>query len=427
MSESIPARTPWLGIIADDFTGATDVAGYLVREGTSTVQFFGVPDADVEIPEGVDCVVIALKSRSVAATTAVEQSPAANAWLQDRGVEHVYFKYCSTFDSTDAGNIGPVADALADALGEETVIVAPSAPENGRTVFEGKLFVWRQLLEESPLKDHPLNPMRDSDLVRLLSRQTARGVDLVDLRVVADGTGSLEAAVRELAGHAVRHVVIDAITNADLDVIARVALARRLSSGSAGLGAALGRARSRAGVDERPPAFPAGAAFVVSGSCSAMTRRQVEEYQRGHPSFLVDPERIDAGEDVVGEALRFVTANLERSPLVYSTTDPASVARAQRVLGIDRAAEIVEQALSAVTIGAVAAGARKIVVAGGETSGAVVSALRVPGIRIGREVSVGVPWSITLGDEPVALILKSGNFGGPDFFDEAVKIAEEVA
>lgn len=419
------AGSPWLGIIADDFTGATDVAGYLVREGTATIQLFGVPADEWSIPADVDCVVIALKTRSVEPAEAVSQSLAAAEWFRDRGITHVYFKYCSTFDSTVRGNIGPVADALAMFLGETTVIVCPSAPENARTVYQGKLFVADQTLDESSLRDHPVNPMRDSDLPRLLGQQSSFPVGLIPYAVVQDGAEAVFRALTETATSPLRHFIIDAIDNGDLDVIAQVALSRTLSTGSAGLAAAMARVRRGAPRETVPLELPDGASIVISGSCSAATQEQVEQFCVDHPSFEVDPLRIEAGEDVLGAAIEFLRRTLpDQIPLVYSTAARSQVEQVQLALGVERAAQLVEAILSRVAREAVAMGVRRFIVAGGETSGAVVSALRVKAIRIGREVAVGVPWSVTAEDDAIALILKSGNFGGPNFFAEALAAAE---
>lgn len=415
-----------LGIIADDVTGATDVAGYLVREGTPTVQFFGVPASDAVLPEGTECVVIALKTRSVAPGLAVEQSLAAYAWLRDRGVEHTYIKYCSTFDSTPSGNIGPVIDALAEAAGAGPVVVAPSAPENGRTVYQGKLFVHRQLLEESPLKDHPLNPMRDSDLARLLAPQSSGASGLVDWATVQSGDATVADALCGFADDGVRFAVADALTNADLDVVAGAVLATGapLSSGSAGLGAALGRTMSGGGRAAVPIGFPDGAALVLSGSCSAATRQQVERYRTAHPSFLIDPLALAADPSIVDRAVAFVAEHLAEAPLVYSSADPERVAEAQEVLGVEGAAALLEDALGTIADRARAHGVTKFVVAGGETSGAVMAALDIDAVRIGPEVAVGVPWCVTLDAQGgTAVVLKSGNFGGADFFDDALEAA----
>jgi uncharacterized protein YgbK (DUF1537 family) len=419
---------PWLGVIADDVTGATDLAGYVARAGSSTVQLFGVPEHDTVIPADVDCVIIALKSRSIDPADAVAQSLAAYDWLIANGAGHVYFKYCSTFDSAARGNIGPVADALAERAAEDTVIICPSAPENGRTVYQGKLFVWSQSLDESPLKDHPINPMRDSDLRRLLAAQSTRSVGLVPRAVVAAGADAIEHALNAEQAAGRQHVVVDAIDDSDLDAIAEVALKHRLSTGSAGLAAAMSRA-VQVRRDGRPPlVVPAGAAVVISGSCSAATRRQVLRYQDLHPSLELDPILLAEGSQHVDDAVRFVeSAPAGSAPLVYTSADPSEVAAAQARLGVDGAASIVENALGELARRLRAGGRRRFVIAGGETSGAVVDALAVGAIRIGSEVAPGVPWTVSTDDDPVALVLKSGNFGDEDFFSTAINMLDHAA
>ncbi|MCS5721444.1 four-carbon acid sugar kinase family protein [Herbiconiux sp. CPCC 203407] len=412
---------PWLGVIADDVTGATDLAGYVARSGSTTIQFFGVPNARTAIPADVDCVIVALKSRSTPPEEAVADSLAAHDWLASIGVERIYVKYCSTFDSTDRGNIGPVLDALAERTGEREVIVCPSAPENGRTVYQGKLFVWGQTLDESPLREHPVNPMRDADLRRLLVAQSRESVGLVPWQVVAGGGTAVAEALATEASAGRRHVVVDALDDADLDSIAEVALTHRLATGSAGLAAAMARKVGLARSGPAPFVVPSGDAVVLSGSCSAATRRQVELFRAQNPSFELDPIRLAEGSQFVDDAVSFVEASPAGSaPLVYSTADPEQVAHAQDVLGVQRAASIVEDALGEVASRLRASGRRHFVIAGGETSGAVVHALGVDSIVIGPEIAPGVPLTVSAGDHPVALVLKSGNFGGERFFTEAL-------
>lgn len=414
------ARRPWLGIIADDFTGATDVAGYLAAEGVDVVQFFGVP-ADGWVGIEADCIIVALKSRSVDPVRAVQESLAALVWLQDAGVGHVYFKYCSTFDSTPTGNIGPVLDALSEALNAESVLVAPSAPRNGRTVYRSRLFVWDQLLAESPMKDHPLNPMWHSDLRELLRAQSRRSVGALqwgDLRAIADGTATDAGPPLPVGA---THIVADAVTEDDLRALGRIALQHPLSSGSAGLAAGMAQVwmvgRERAG---SPVVLPQGPTAVLAGSCSAATREQVVRFQADHPSFFIDPRAIARGEGVVDRAVAFARAAVgSEVPLIYSTAEPAEISAIQAELGVERSAHLVETAMGAVAVALVDAGVRRLVIAGGETAGAAVSRLSVEGIRIGEEVDPGVPWTVTLGDPSIGLLLKSGNFGAPDFFAKA--------
>ncbi|MBF4160771.1 3-oxo-tetronate kinase [Nocardioides acrostichi] len=415
-------RGPWLGIVADDVTGATDVAAYVTRTGESVVQLFGVPEGSLPEVADADCVVVALKTRSIAAADAVEQSLAATRWLESVGVEHVYVKYCSTFDSTPAGNIGPVVDAIAEHRGAGAVLVAPAAPENGRTVYRSRLFVHDQLLAESPMRDHPLNPMRESDLRVVLAEQSDVPIAAVVLPEVLQGPEIVQRAIDALADPRV-NVVADAVTEADLGVLGQVALRHRVSSGSAGLAAGIAASAGHGDVARASalPEPPAGPVVVLSGSCSSATRAQVERFAAEHPSFVLDPVALDAGPEHLMVALAFVEEALAAGevPLVYSTTDPAALVGVQERLGVEHAASLVEAAVGALVGRLVEGGVRRVVVAGGETSGAVVAALGPAGVRIGVEVAPGVPWTITLGDEPVGLLLKSGNFGGPDFFEQA--------
>ena len=230
-----------LGCIADDYTGASDLANTLTRCGLRTVQTIGVPADDLALPE-VDAVVVSLKSRSIEAGLAVTRSRAAEKWLRGRGADHVLFKICSTFDSTDAGNIGPVMDALRADSGDAIVLVTPAFPETGRTVYQGNLFVGSVPLNESPLKDHPLNPMHDSNLVRVLARQSKTRVGLVDLAALSRGPDAVRKHLAELSGKGFGAAIIDAVFDRDLETIGNVALDHRLSVGASGIGLGIARA-----------------------------------------------------------------------------------------------------------------------------------------------------------------------------------------
>jgi uncharacterized protein YgbK (DUF1537 family) len=413
-----------LGCIADDFTGATDVASMLVRAGMRTVQAIGVPASAP--PPDVDALVVALKSRTLAPGAAVESSLSALRWLREAGCRRFYFKYCSTFDSTDEGNIGPVADALMAALGTGFTIACPAFPENGRTVFNGHLFVGEALLSESGMRHHPLTPMTDPNLVRVLQRQTRRKVGLASHRAVSAGPGGLRARFDELGRQGVEIAVVDAICD---DVLVRIGAAcADLPLVTAGSGVALGlppawRAAGLFSPAASPDALPpaAGLRAVVSGSCSPATLGQVAAALEARtPAFRVDPLRLAAGEDVVRAALEWAAPLLPRGPvLVYATAEPESVRAVQDRLGRERAGELVERALAAIALGLVELGVGQLVVAGGETSGAVVSALGVTGLRIGPAIAPGVPWTSSLAGRPLSLALKSGNFGGREFFLEA--------
>ncbi len=424
---------PLLGCIADDFTGATDLANNLVRSGMRTVQTIGVPEVKAAAIDA-DAIVVALKSRTIAPADAVAQSLAALRWLRAQGVQQVYFKYCSTFDSTSEGNIGPVTDALLDALSDLPnagfTIACPAFPENQRTVFKGHLFVGDQLLSDSGMRNHPLTPMTDANLVRVLQAQTKHKVGLVAYDVVAQGAPAIRERFAALQAEGVRIAVVDAVSNDDLMRIG-VAL-QGMPLVTAGSGVAIGlaqnwpsleRGAAGAGADTLPPA--AGLRAVVSGSCSQATNAQVLHFKRsGGPGFAVDPLALAAGDDVVGAALAWAGQHLASGPvLVYATAEPAAVRNAQARLGVAPAGEMVEQALSRIARGLVERGVRQLVVAGGETSGAVIRELDVRQMSIGPQIDPGVPWtaaaSPACAGETLHVALKSGNFGTTDFFTKA--------
>lgn len=413
-----------LGCIADDFTGATDLANNLVRGGMRVVQTIGVPEAALD--EDADAVVIALKSRTIPAAEAVAQSLDALKWLRAQGVRQVYFKYCSTFDSTPAGNIGPVTDALMDALGCDFTIACPAFPDNGRTVFKGYLFVGDELLHESGMRNHPLTPMTDSNLVRVLQAQAKRKVGLIDYRSVARGADAVRERIAQLRSQGVQIAIVDATSNAEL--IAAGPAWADLPLVTAGSGIAVGLPQNfglRAGDGDAARLPQAqGLRAIVSGSCSVATNGQVRSFlDAGGEGFAVDPLRLAAGADLVKQALDWAQARLENGPLlVYATAEPQAVKAVQQKLGAERAGTLVESALAAIARGLVQQGVRQLVVAGGETSGACVQALGITRMRIGAQIAPGVPWCHArspLAPQGLHITLKSGNFGGPGFFREA--------
>jgi uncharacterized protein YgbK (DUF1537 family) len=434
---SITATKPLLGCIADDFTGATDLANNLVRAGMRTVQTIGVPtDAD---PIAADAIVIALKSRTIPASEAVAQSLQAYAWLKAQGVEQIYFKYCSTFDSTPEGNIGPVTEALMDAIygkGQGFTIACPAFPENHRTIFKGHLFVGDVLLSDSGMRHHPLTPMTDANLVRVMQSQTQRPVGLVDHACVAAGAQAIRARFQTLQAQGVGVAIIDAISNQDLMHMGQ-ALAD-LPLITAGSGVAIGLpqnwiARGVLATHAKADALPAATGYqaVLSGSCSVATNAQVAHWRdTGQPAFAIDPLAVAAGTDVVTQALAWATPQLAKGPvLIYATAEPAAVQAIQQQLGVARAGELVEHTLANIAIGLVQAGVRQLVVAGGETSGAVVQALHVERMVIGPQIDPGVPWTavtspICNGDT-VHVALKSGNFGTQDFFEKSLALLKK--
>ncbi|SDB80424.1 Uncharacterized conserved protein YgbK, DUF1537 family [Raineyella antarctica] len=444
-----------LGVIADDFTGATDIAGFLVANGLRTVQLTGVPTAATSVPEDVDAVVVSLKSRSNPAPEAVEMSLAALGFLQSIGAERFYFKYCSTFDSTDQGNIGPVTDALLAALGTDFTVICPALPVNGRTVYKGYLFVGDAPLHESGMRHHPITPMTDSNLMRLMDRQSQGRTGNVDAAVVARGSAAVRDALAALKAEGFRYAVLDAVTDDDLDVLGEAVADLPLVTGGSGLGAGLARVLSRpagqhaddatgtwqhaddatgtwqhADHDTRTWQPTPGRTVILSGSCSVMTNQQVAAYDAsGAPTLRVDVDRLLA--DPPTYARDVLAWALERSgegaaPLVYATAPPDEVARLHATYGAERTSEAIEALFATVAARLAEDGVRRFVVAGGETSGSVTTALGVTGFEVGPQIAPGVPWVRAL-DSGIELALKSGNFGDTDFFTTAQQPAPQPA
>jgi 3-dehydrotetronate 4-kinase len=411
-----------LGCIADDFTGATDLANNLVRNGMRAVQTIGVPAATLDV--AADAVVVALKSRTIAAADAVTQSLAALKWLRAQGAKQIYFKYCSTFDSTAQGNIGPVAEALMDALGTDFTIATPAFPDNQRTVFKGHLFVGDVLLSDSGMRNHPLTPMTDSNLVRVLQAQCRRRVGLIDYKAVAAGADAISTRIAQLRSEGVAIAIVDALSNDDLLRLGPALKNLPLVTAGSGVAIALPAnfgIQASARASELPRA--GGTQAVLSGSCSVATNRQVQAFlAAGRPALMIDPLRIAAGHDVTAEALAWAAPLLAKGPvLVYSTADPQAVKAVQGKLGVEAAGAMVERALAAIARGLADLGVRQLVLAGGETSGACVQALGVSQMQIGPQIDPGVPWCWGRdgSGRPLHLALKSGNFGADDFFGKA--------
>jgi uncharacterized protein YgbK (DUF1537 family) len=415
---------PALGVIADDFTGATDVAGMLVQAGMSALLAIGVPPADAVLD--ADAIVVALKSRTVPAADAVRESLAALERLRGAGCRRFYFKVCSTFDSTPRGNIGPVAEALMAALGTDFAIACPAFPENGRSVYRGHLFVGDLLLSDSGMRNHPLTPMTDANLVRWLQAQTTLRVGLLRHDAVAAGTDAVAARIAGLRADGVRIAVADAIDNADLRTLG--AACADLPLVVAGSGLALGlpvpyAARGWVRPDAQAAALPAvgGYAAVLSGSCSTATNAQVQHWlQAGQPAFRIDALRLAEGAPLAAQALAWTDSRLAQGPvLVYATAAADDVKAVQQQLGAERAGSLIEACLAEIATGLLDRGVRRLVVAGGETSGAVVQALQVQRLRVGATIDPGVPWTQAEG-RPLLLALKSGNCGSVDFFAKAL-------
>lgn len=411
-----------LGCIADDFTGATDLANNLVRAGMRAVQTIGVPVGALETP--ADAVVVALKTRTLPAAEAVAQSLAALDWLRAQGAEQIYFKYCSTFDSTPEGNIGPVADALLTALGSDFTIATPAFPDNRRTVFKGYLFAGDVLLNESGMQHHPLTPMSDANLVRVLSAQTRRKVGLIDYAVVARGSDAIRTRIEALRREGVEIAIVDAISNDDL--LALGPALKGMPLVTAGSGVAIGLPVNWGLAPSAAIGLPreSGAQAVVAGSCSIATQGQVAAFiAAGGPALALDPLRIAAGDDVVADALAWAAPRLRDGPvLIYSTARPDAVQAAQASLGAARVGALVEDAIARIAAGLARLGVRQLIVAGGETSGAVVQALGLTQLAIGEQIDPGVPWcagQASAVGARLSIALKSGNFGGVDFFTRA--------
>jgi 3-dehydrotetronate 4-kinase len=412
---------PLLGCIADDFTGATDLANTLVRGGMSAVQVIGVPDGP--LPEA-DAVIIALKSRTAPVSQAVAESLAACEALLAAGARQIFFKYCSTFDSTDQGNIGPVADALVRRLDCGFALANPAFPTNGRTVYQGHLFVGAQLLNESGMQDHPLTPMRDANLVRVLGRQTDGAVGLVPFATVEQGAAAIRRAMTVLKESGRRYAVVDAVTDAHLLAIGEAAEHHALITGGSGVAMGLPANFRRAGLlPERgdAAALPPmrGHAAVLAGSCSRATLGQIGLARDHVPVLELDALAMPDAAALTAQALDWAAGRLGETPVVIAASAPPDrVGALQARLGREAAGALVEQAMAAIAAGLVARGVGRLVVAGGETSGAVVARLDVRALRIGQEIDPGVPWTYA---EPVGLhlALKSGNFGARDFFLKA--------
>ncbi|WP_353186755.1 3-oxo-tetronate kinase [Bosea sp. (in: a-proteobacteria)] len=414
-----------LGVIADDMTGATDVALMLNRAGMRTVQVIGVPAPGAALPEA-DAVVVALKSRTNPVAEAVADSLAACEALLAAGARQILFKYCSTFDSTAEGNIGPVANALMRRLGAKLAIVCPAFPANGRSIYQGYLFVGAVPLHESSMKDHPLTPMRDSNLMRLMAAQAGTEVGLVDYTTVLAGPAAVKARLAKLEADGVRYAVTDALTNEDLMTLGHAVSEHVLLTGGSGIAMGLPQNFRRAGLlPERPGPqdiqAPAGRAGIISGSCSTATRGQIKAaLEAGYPALKVDPFALVEGrQDAAGLAAWALAQPADKPFLLYSSDDPAEVAAVQDKLGREKAGGIVEHAFAEAARLLSEGGVTRLLVAGGETSGATVLGLGVRTLEIGPEIDPGVPWTRVVDGPEMVVALKSGNFGAPDFFLKA--------
>lgn len=416
-----------LGVIADDFTGASDIANTLAKGlpgegGLRTAQFLGVPRQDA--PQGIEAGVVSLKSRSIPAAEAVAQSLAALRWLQAQGCRQIVFKYCSTFDSTPDGNIGPVAEALAEALGAGTVVACPAFPGAGRTVYQGHLFVHDRPLNESGMENHPLNPMTDSDLRRWLARQARGPVGHVRWQSVRKGADRIAADLDAAWERGERLVIVDALTDEELVAIGQACADAKLMTGGSGIALGLPGNFIRAGLATGGQSLTGvgldGPEAILAGSCSGATRGQVERHKARHPTLAIDVDAVMRGETTPEDLVGFLLSHAGQAPLAYSSGAPDEVRRLQDRYGRERVARALDALFADTARELVRRGVRRLVVAGGETSGAVVSALDLGALTIGPEIDPGVPVLVSDGPSPVALALKSGNFGGTDFFTRAL-------
>ena len=416
-----------LGCIADDFTGATDLANMLVKGGLKTIQLLGNPSKEDVVPS-VDAVIIALKTRTIPVEEAIEQSLQALNWLKNAGAKQFFFKYCSTFDSTDEGNIGPVIDALMEALETQFTIACPAFPETERTIFKGHLFVGDKLLSDSPMKDHPLTPMTDSNLVSTLSRQTSQKVGLVEYKDILAGPSAIRKAFDQLQKEDVAIAVTDVLNDEHLYFLGEAVKDFKLITGGSGIALGLPsqfKSRNNHQEETRAHSLPKvlGKELVLSGSCSEMTLAQVDEFSKRYSTLKLNPIELAENNSALANAVNWVIqAKVEEPILVYASAPPDAVKQAQKKLGRDLASSTVENALAKIALAAVQNGFRRIVVAGGETAGAVVSNLGIKGIMIGEQIDPGVPTTVSIGDPSIGLVLKSGNFGSADFFEKAFKV-----
>ncbi|MFE8151646.1 four-carbon acid sugar kinase family protein [Brenneria goodwinii] len=415
-----------LGVIADDFTGATDIASFLVGNGLPTVQLNGVPPSDFQVD--AQAVVISLKSRSCPAEQAVAESLNALSWLQQHGCHQFYFKYCSTFDSTAKGNIGPVIDALLDALGETQTVISPALPVNGRTVYQGYLFVMNQLLSESGMRHHPVTPMMDSNLLRVMEQQAGGRSGLVPYQVMEQGAAAVKQLLAQLKQQGIRYVVLDTLNERHLLTQGEALRDMKLVTGGSGL--AIGLARQWAKSPQQTAAATAagmpqsGPGVVLSGSCSAMTNKQVARYREQAASCAIDVARCLQGDKERQAYARELTVwvNEHRdealAPLLYATASAEELTRIQQHWGAEASSQAVESLFASVARQLQQDGFQRFIIAGGETSSIVVQTLGINAFHIGPSISPGVPW-VRSTNHPLSLALKSGNFGDEDFFARA--------
>ncbi len=427
----------FLGVVADDFTGASDAASFLVQAGVRTVMFSGVPEVLPELEEDTAAVVVAMKTRTIPAEEAVKEMLDAFRWLKEIGAKQLYFKYCATFDSTAKGNIGPVADAVLEEWKLPCTILCPALPVNGRTVRDGKLYVNGILLSESHMKNHPLTPMTESDVTKLIEMQSkyrAEKISAEEMKKGIKNTGE---------GGEIRYLVPEFYEEQHGDLIADTFGDLPFLTGGSGLCGALGRRYMRqkktaenevpqaggamqdsADSSKAAPGKDGGKALLLAGSCSRITLEQIADYKaKGHPSLQILPEKLLAGEQSAETAFAWAEA-AGSGALIYSSQSPEEM-RASQALGQERVAEAIEQTMSDLAAMAVDSGWTRIISAGGETSGAVTRALGYTSFYIGKSAAPGVPVMTPVERPELRIVLKSGGFGQTDFFERAEKLTGE--
>lgn len=411
----------FLGVIADDFTGGTDIASFLVENGMRTVQLASVPTEN--ITEEVDAIVISLKTRSCPAQEAIDQSLLAARWLKKQGAKQFYFKYCSTFDSSEKGNIGPVTDALLAELKASTTIICPSLPINGRSVYQGYLFVNQQLVSESSMKNHPITPMHDSNLLRLMENQSKGKAGLINQTVIEQGALAVSEQLSACSQSGINYVVVDTTKEEHLKIIAEATSSLILVTGGSGL--AIGIAHHFTKTRELPVKATEkgkphhGKTIVLSGSCSEMTNQQVQHYQKIAPSLMIDIDQCDQDASYVDTVFHWITQqDSSLAPLVYATADAAKLKDIQNQYGKEASSEMIEHFFATLAQKLKQAQYQNFIVAGGETSGIVAQSIGVTGFHIGPQIAPGVPWVKAINND-ISLALKSGNFGDVQFFEKA--------
>jgi uncharacterized protein YgbK (DUF1537 family) len=413
---------PLLGCIADDFTGGTDLANNLVKSGFRTVQTIGIPKSSAQLDDA-DAVVVALKTRTCPAEEAISASANALDWLKSLGCRQFYFKYCSTFDSTPRGNIGPVIELLLRRLGESITIACPAFPDNGRTVYRGHLFVYDQLLNESGMRNHPLTPMTDPNIVRVLAAQTNLAVHLIGLDIVRQGEKAVAHALETIRSQTPTAIITDATSNEDLAVLAAAAKNLKLVTGGSGLALGLGKNFGLQGGKAAKSTALSGRRAILAGSCSRMTLKQIEVAKRVFPHFQIEPVDLHSRfESTLESLLQWASKYRSGSEplLVYTSAGPDEIAQNQKALGVEHAGYLCETFLASVAEKLLDDGVSQLIVAGGETAGAIVKKLGLDVLRIGPEIDPGVPWTMaSSGVREIALALKSGNFGSEEFFVNA--------